>query len=105
MAYRDDLRSAILGVTKQAAGQTVGSPQIIGSQRRHSTLHVDWAGLPEVYSGNLQVVDPESDYFGQFYFMMDYDPFSLEPTTGGNIVVTPITRPTTLTTFAPTVTT
>ncbi len=68
------MRGALLGVMQEHMGQTHQTPQHISSQRTYSTMHGEWARLPEKSAKSLQILDPADPNFGRFYFMSDYGP-------------------------------
>lgn len=65
-------------VTRALTARTGGkdakrSPRVVGGQKSTELSHSEIMSLPEDMLGPIQDMDPDSETFGEFYFMLGYD--------------------------------
>lgn len=74
MDARNITRNAIMSLIQRKQGTRYFIPRTMASQRRTEHITVDLLTLPHLPGAILQDWDTESENFGQFFPMVDYDP-------------------------------
>ena len=68
------VRSAIQELVARGQGERPGSPRFLAQEKRSLLSQAEILGLPEAVVPLIQDLTIGSPTFGQFVFMLDYDP-------------------------------
>ncbi|HLK14875.1 MAG TPA: hypothetical protein VKT78_08725 [Fimbriimonadaceae bacterium] len=67
-------RTAIQELVARGQGERRGSPRFLAQEKRSILSQAEILGLPEALVAPIQDLNLSSPTFGQFAFMLDYDP-------------------------------
>lgn len=70
------LRQAQTQVGRRMMGKSAHTPNITGPQHAQNDSMGKWMARPDVSCNPIQDLDPESETFGQVFWMMDFDGLS-----------------------------
>lgn len=67
-------RAAVQELVARGQGERLGSPRFLAQEKRSLLAQAEILGLPEALVAPIQDLTIGSPTFGQFLFMLDYDP-------------------------------
>jgi hypothetical protein len=67
-------RNSLVSLVGQSIGEKRFSPKHLSFEKRGVNHQAELLGLPEIVVNPAEDLDTQSPTFGQFFYMVDYDP-------------------------------